>query len=118
MMKHKNRLRRPLLESLALLAFVGPTVGSGCGSGFAPISQVSGLRVLAVVADKPYAHPGDTVTFTMTYADPPGDTEPPQILWIGGCVNPIGDEYYGCYEQILKDPIIGSGTTFSVPVPA
>lgn len=116
-MKHK-RLRRPLLASLALLAFAGPAMVSGCGAGFAPISKVSGLRVLAVVADKPYAQPGDTVTFTMTYADPPGVTETPEILWIGGCNDPAGDEYYLCYEQVLKNPIIGSGATFSVQVPA
>jgi hypothetical protein len=115
MMKRKSLLRRPVLASLVVAAFAGPALGAGCGGGFDPISQVSGLRVLAVVADKPYAQPGDTVTFTMTYSNPPG-VPAPQILWLGPCINPTGGTYYGCYSQLASlEP--GSGPTFSVTLP-
>jgi len=114
-MKRKSPLRRAVLASLVVAAFVGPAVGSGCGGAFPPVSQVSGLRVLAVVADKPYAQPGDTVTFTMTYANPVGAAAP-QILWLGPCVNPPGGTYYGCYSQ-LASLMPGLGDTFSVTLP-
>ncbi len=77
---------------------------------------MSGLRVLAVAADKPYAQPGDTVTFTMTYSNPEG-VAAPQILWLGPCINPPGDAYYGCYSQ-LAAATIGLGSTFTVTLPA
>jgi hypothetical protein len=119
-MKRKSILRRAVLASLVVAAFAGPALGSGCGGGFPPISQVSGLRVLAVQADKPYAQPGDTVTFTMTYSNPPG-APAPQILWLGGCVNPPSDTYYGCYADAGlasgEGLIAGEGPTFTMKVP-
>jgi hypothetical protein len=133
-MRPKHPLRRLVLASLALAAFAGPAVGSGCSAGFAPISQVDGLRVLGVVADKPYAQPGDQVTFTMTYADGYIDPKDPnavrkiQILWLGGCFDPPGDLYYGCYPQLApifanfdpKNPppgVLGGGDTFTITLP-
>jgi hypothetical protein len=135
-MKQTRSLRRAVLASLALAAFVWPALLSsapGCTAGFAPISQLTGLRVLAVAADKPYAQPGDTVTLTMTYDDT-YDRPPPVIVWLGGCINPAGGDYYDCYTQIatalagvnLADPdladlppgLVGVGSTFSFTVPA
>jgi hypothetical protein len=155
-MKHSKStrtrsLRRAVLASLALAALAAPAVSSGCTGGFAPISQMTGLRVLAVVADKPYANPGDTVTFTMTYEyDPPtpdggvpegvlsidggllsidggmysagGGVPEPLVVWLSGCYNPAGDDYYGCYQQIdfthLTPGTVGSGSTFSLTLPS
>ncbi len=81
-MKRKSILRRAVLASLVVAAFAAPALGSGCGGGYAPISQVDGLRVLAVIADKPYAQPGDTVTFKMTYSDPPGSPRRRSSGWV------------------------------------
>jgi len=63
-----------------------------------------------VTADKPYAAPGDKVTFHMTYADSldtdpdAGMSEPREVqaMWLGGCVNPLGDTYAGCFLQFQK----------------
>ncbi len=103
-----NRGRRYWL-SAALALMAAPIVGSGCGGGFDPISQVSTLRVLAVQADKPYGLAGEPVTFRMTVHDgyvnpddPTAGPRPVQITWIGGCYNPPGDAYYGCYEQFQE----------------
>ncbi len=131
--KPKSRLRRAVLASLAslaLAAFVGPQAASGCSAGFEPISQVDALRVLAVVADEPYAQPGDQVTFTMTYVDgvpPVGDAgpRPLNVLWLAGCTNPAGDEYYGCYSlfdggtpSVDITPLTPTmGDTFTMTVP-
>ncbi|APR79583.1 Hypothetical protein A7982_04930 [Minicystis rosea] len=126
----KRPLRRFVLGALALALLAGPTAASGCAGGFAPISQVDGLRILSVQADKPYADPGDTVTFRMTYSDPPAGSLPLQILWLGGCVNPPGDAYYGCYQSLqglftggfdlddlLQKGLVGVGKTYSVKLP-
>lgn len=149
-MRRRGSLRRSLLGALALAAFGGPALGSGCAGGFAPPSQVDGLRVLSVQADKPYGvdcapctpPPGGTckptcklasqVTFEMTHAD--GLSEPDhvrglQILWLGGCFNPPGDAYYGCYPQLagllkgfdlaklLASGTVGLGDTFTLSLP-
>ena len=60
-----NRLRRALLGAACAVGIGAPWL-SACAPDFEPQSKVSGLRVLSVVADKPYANPGDSVTFTMT----------------------------------------------------
>jgi hypothetical protein len=136
-MKHRSPLRRKLLASLALCTLCAPALSSGasgCAAGFPPISQVSGLRVLGVVADKPYAKPGDQVTFTMTYDDATADVgagagapRPVQIFWLAGCYDPAGDEYYGCYSQlasVFADPenpppgTVGLGQSFSLALPS
>jgi hypothetical protein len=119
-----RRRRRLLLATLALAAVAAPLAAPGCAASFAPISQIEGLRILAVAADKPYAQPGDTVNFTMTYTDSYG-RPPPTIVWIAGCYDPDGDEYYQCYAQ-FDGGITSSGlrfaegqglTTFSLTLP-
>ncbi len=54
------------LAGLALLA----SVFAGCSAEFDPSSRVTGLRVLAVRADNPYAPPGSTVNLTALAVDP------------------------------------------------
>ncbi|WP_437580697.1 hypothetical protein [Sorangium sp. So ce887] len=94
--------RRTLLAALSTLALGIPCCA---GSNLAPSSEVEGLRILAVTADKPYTAPGEPVTFQMTYADPPSATEGAprkvEVTWIGGCVNPpVGlDAHLGCLPQ-------------------
>src|SRR6185437_2024111 len=67
------------------------------------------------------AQPGDTVSFEMTYVDTFG-RPPPTVLWVGGCYDPDGDEYYLCYPQLegggLGNIAKGAGlTTFSLTLP-
>lgn len=124
-----GRYRRALLGALGLAAFAGPATGSGCAAGFAPSSALQGLRVLAVETDKPYAQPGDTLTLEMVYTDTKGDPADVQIVWLGGCYNPAGDTYYGCYSQFASalsdlDPtspgvagLLGFGKTFTFTLP-
>lgn len=92
------RRRRLVLSSLTALG-----IAASCAASFEPSSEVNGLRILGVEADLPYAKPGDTVTLTMTVTDGLGDTagkpRPLQLVWIGGCVNPVGDQYYLCFQQ-------------------
>ncbi|MCK6591659.1 MAG: hypothetical protein L6Q76_29235 [Polyangiaceae bacterium] len=121
-------LRRAALASLAALMVGAPCCGGG---NLGSPSEVTELRVLAVTADKPYAAPGDMVTFRLTYADALGD-EPRalSVQWLGGCVNPIGDDYLGCFPQFLgPNTIIQSdmvpaelsgvpdAVSFSMPIP-
>lgn len=102
----RPRLRRALLASLALGALASPAIASGCAASFKPGSLVEGLRVFAVEVDKPYANPGDEIAFSMTYHDglvsADQGTRPVQIVWLGGCFNPPGDQYFGCYEQLAE----------------
>lgn len=106
--KRPSPIRRFVLGAAALGLLSANAIASGCSVGFAPISLVDGLRVLAVEADKPYAQPGDTVTFEMTYHDgfvdpeDPDKVRPVNIVWLAGCFNPPGDVYYGCYDTLGK----------------
>ncbi|WP_438019616.1 hypothetical protein WMF18_11305 [Sorangium sp. So ce315] len=101
-----RRWRRALLGTLALGAIAAPAISAGCVAGFDPPSLVDGLRVFAVVADKPYAAPGEEVTFRIHYQDglggPEDGSRPVTVYWFGGCENPIGDDYYGCYPQFAE----------------
>lgn len=83
---------------------------ASCSAPFDPPAYVNSLRVLAVVIDQPYGHPGELISFNMRYHDgrevEAGLANSPTIItWIGGCWNPPGDDYYGCYESL--------GTLFS-----
>lgn len=129
MARRPSAVRRLALSALALALFAGPAAASGCAAGFATISQVDSLRVLAVRADKPYANPGDQVTFRMTQHDGSSSGRDVQIVWIGGCFNPPGDAYYGCYSQLasvfsggdlgalLATGLVGLGDTYSLTLP-
>jgi hypothetical protein len=100
----RRRGARLALGALAL-AILTPTAlpGAGCGAQFDPPSKVDSLRVLTVVADKPYAQPGETVELHMSLADRADLAgRRIQITWIGGCFDPEGDQYYACYEQLAE----------------
>ncbi len=91
---------------LATFAFCALTT-LGCGATFDPQTEIKTLRVLGVQKDKPYAQPGDYVTLTMLWDDGSKSgqataTQSPrkvQIAWLGGCLNPPGDDYQGCFAQ-------------------
>ena len=105
-------MRRWILLCLLLMGWA-----AACAPGFDPVSKVNTLRILAVTIDKPYAQPGDEITFSMTVHDgygEGGDGAVPrslEVLWLGGCFNPVGDQYFLCLEQIaqLVAPL-GGGT--------
>ena len=82
-------------------------VALACGpAGFDPISKLESVRVLAVKADNPYAHPGDTVTLTMDAFDarPTADGQlPMKIYWLPfTCENPADDLYYACFSSLVS----------------
>ncbi|WP_437758757.1 hypothetical protein [Sorangium sp. So ce1389] len=116
-----RRWRRALLATLALGAVAAPAISSGCVAGFDPPSLVNGLRVFAVVADRPYANPGEQVTFQIHYQDglggAEGGTRPVNVYWFGGCENPIGDDYYGCYPQFAELAAQLDGWELGDPLP-
>lgn len=151
----KSNLRRAVLGTLGAAALFGPSVFSGCAVNFSPPGKVNSLRVLAVTADRPYIEPipasecADdpekcTIRFHMEVYDglgvaQTGSERPINILWIGGCFNPEGDQYSLCIFPALeifaqaKDGIdaikngenpnfpaglpVGLGKDFSVVVP-
>lgn len=85
-----------------------------CTPGFDAVSKINTLRILAVEVDKPYAVPGDTVRFSLTAVDALGDSpRGMQVVWIGGCFNPQGDQYFLCFEQLAEQlqSIMGGGGT-------
>ena len=84
-----------------------------CGGGdFDPISKVDSVRMFGVRADKPYARPGDTVTFTTMTTDARRDRPRPlTVYWIPFvCINPTDDLYYLCFV-----PGADSGATLVAP---
>lgn len=101
----RHRIRRWILTCLALALVVAPS----CAASFDSPSKVSGLRVLSVTVDKPYVRPGDDITLRMTVVDGAGDPDDPegaprpmQILWLAGCFNPVGDQYFLCFSDLQE----------------
>jgi hypothetical protein len=113
-------MKRALSSLLGALALSGLV---GCGPEFDPPSEIKTLRVLGVKKDKPYAQPGDTVNLSMLWHDPKGRKNV-QRLFLGGCVNPPGDLYYGCFAQYGQSlakgdlpPLQQGKDTFQVTLP-
>jgi hypothetical protein len=75
--------------------------GLGCGPQFDPGNELKTLRVLGVKKDKPYALPGEQVRLQLLWHDPKGPRDV-QRAFVGGCVNPAGDLYYGCFPQYAE----------------
>ncbi|MFO0548880.1 MAG: hypothetical protein U0271_10860 [Polyangiaceae bacterium] len=134
----RARSRRSLWLRGGLAAAVAGVIGAsgagGCTAPFDPQSLVNSVRVLSVDIDKPYPAPGDDITLEMTYYDGrETDTfTPVTIIWLAGCYNPEGDQYYGCYGplgelfaqlqtgQIPPDGLIAAGpglTNFTTQIP-
>ncbi len=112
----RRRSLRALLFGGALAcsaAFFAPS----CAAAFDPPSKVETLRIISVEADKPYANPGDTVTFKMNFSDSldPTTARPIEIVWLGGCVDPTGDEYFGCYSALATE--LGALSSGGAPPP-
>lgn len=105
---------------------------SACGmDDFEPANQVQGVRVLAVKKSSAYAKPGEKVTLEILYWDgksKPEEQRPLEVTWFGGCTNPAGDLYYGCYPQLAElfagppssdqMKLVGTGGTFELTIPA
>lgn len=96
----------------------------GCGPQFEPGNEINTLRVLAVKKDKPYAKPGEDVRLQLLWHDPKGRTDI-QRAFIGGCVNPPGDLYYGCFAQYAAEaakgalpPLQGGRDDFLITLPS
>jgi len=102
--KAPRHFRRLVLSTLATAFILAPImVSSACSPGYLPSDLVNGLRILAVEADKPYLLPGESVTFELHLRDGhPDGARPVNVLWLGGCVNPPGDLYYGCFLQFAE----------------
>ncbi len=168
-MRGKWSARRVILGALGAAALFGPAIFSGCASNFTPEGKIETLRVLAVTLDHPYVPdnsdnpdcadkgdcalppdcPGDaercTVHFNMEVYDAygvrtQGAERKINILWMGGCFNPPGDQYSLCAIPLLglfqqaqgavqdalksgKPPVfppglpVGLGNQFSMVVP-
>lgn len=86
-----------------------------CADEFAPASRLEGARVLAVVADQPFAKPGATVQLDMLALSQDGT--PLEIAWFPGCENPAGDQASRCLDTL--DTTIALGDThYELPISA
>jgi len=90
-----------LFTPVALLATLAL---SACEAEFDPGTQVSSLRVLAVQADTPYAHPGDTVRLQALSYDPLA--RPINWAW-AACPTPAGSSVDACLDQVRADAAAG-----------
>ncbi|HVZ31882.1 MAG TPA: hypothetical protein VG963_05620, partial [Polyangiaceae bacterium] len=76
-----------------------------CGADFKPGSEIDSLRVLAVQADLPFAHPGDTVHLQALSYDPP--SRPLEWAW-AVCPEPASSSVQDCLAQIAADAATGN----------
>lgn len=97
-------LRRAPFLALALAAL------ASCGNAFEPPSSIQSLRIIAVRNELPYTPPGETASLSLLYFDGSkrafdaqgNRTRTPQVLWLGGCFDPPGDLYYGCFPVLAQ----------------
>jgi hypothetical protein len=101
------------LASAAVLA----ALAVGCAAEFDPASELTGLRVLAVKKNVPYARPGETVELEMLWHDAEPGRPPPQIAWVALCENPPADLFEACFTQLPDLPQEELATRISVPEP-
>jgi len=97
---------------------------TACDPDFDPGTQVDSLRVLAVRADSPFAHPGDTVHLSALSYDPAGRA----INWAwAACPSPAGSSVEDCLDQVRASaaggelPLLAMGAgidSIDIPVPA
>ena len=100
---------------LPSLAFVVASASAlGCGSDFDPGSRVQGLRILATRVDKPFAAPGETVTFEALAVDPSGEAVP--VTW-GACARPASPSALGCVQALPKGAALSEGSSYALAVP-
>jgi hypothetical protein len=72
---------------------------TACGNDFDPSSRVNTLRVLAVQADLPYAHPGETVSLVALAHAPDGRA----LDWgWAACDDPTDTSVLGCVEGLRE----------------
>ncbi len=118
-MKHSQ-----LSHKLGLLNAL-PWLLLGCDTPPEPGTKVDSFRVLAELADQPFAHPGETVQLSSLSFDPQGR----QVSWAwASCVNPASSDLNGCLERINEGPdptssvfALGVGTssaTLTIPTDA
>lgn len=103
-MKSLQPSRRFVLSTLASAFLAAPIIASSaCSPGYVSSDLINGLRIVAVRADKPYLLPGENVTIELNLRDGhPDGPRPVNVLWLGGCFNPPGDLYYGCFLQFAE----------------
>ncbi len=105
----KSRAELWLATGLALLA------APGCGAEFDPPSEVKSLRVLGVQKSRPYADPGEEVDLNLLWHDgSPDRGRAVQRAFIGGCINPPGDLFYGCFAQFAEKLSVGEPLPFAM----
>jgi hypothetical protein len=115
---------RALGRFSAPAAWLATLALTACDADFDPGTQVDSLRVLAVRADTPFAHPGDTVHLSALSYDPAA--RPIQWAW-AVCPSPAGSSVEDCLDQVRTSaaagelPLLAMGLgvdNIDVPVPA
>jgi hypothetical protein len=95
---------RAFLVSLSLVSFLG------CASDDAPANQVTGVRILATQADKPYAEPGEEVKLRLLAVDGRANKpRPMRLMFLNDvCVNPKNDDVSDCFASLTKTVPVGA----------
>ncbi len=119
-----------------LLVGLTSVLALGCEEGFAPKSEIHGLRVLAVRPTPASGGPGMTVGLDMLIADrrswvadDAGAPMPPavDVKWLAGCHNPPSRQYFACAPvlgELARHPVeaadaglVGSGLHYDLVLP-
>lgn len=115
-----------------LLVATGLALAFGCAHfPYENKSEVKSVRILAVKADLPFAHPGETVNLEALIIDGrehPENGLPMHFYWFPTpCVNPPGGQYFNCFPYLEAEfPTLGvdvssqllEDTKHSITIPA
>lgn len=111
----RTACHRALFASLTFALGASSLAAAGCGGDFDPSSRVSGMRVLALRADTPYAAPGSAVHLDALATHP---TSP--VAWgFGTCVDPRAATALGCIDALdwSTFSVSNDRTSFDLTVP-
>ena len=99
------------MRKTALALFAAVATVAACGGDFDPTSRITGLRVLAVRAQKgpagarvdgTYAKPGDTISLEALWLDAKAGTRTTNWAWTI-CVRPAAGTVLGCFQKLAQD---------------
>jgi hypothetical protein len=86
-----------------------------CGGDLADGAQIEKLRLLALRADQPFAHPGETVDLRLLAAD---ESERPLQYALATCTNPADSTVQGCLDALDGpfEPLSLDDSRFSIAI--
>jgi hypothetical protein len=106
------------VSAIKIIAAVSISLALSCEPGFSSSSIVTGLRVLAIGADRPEIQPGETAKLYVLIADPQGGGRQLTSVWFGCHPEPLNSSPCDLTANLLDlSSFLQQPGTFAIPSP-